>query len=167
VIVYGGFTGTDCEALLTESATALHFYTLLDGLMAIGHSAVLELPANVVHKVFRALKFSLLSNEVMSAPLALPPLPTHSTHAASHSTNAFHLRPHIPQIQLGNPLAALALHSSSFVVQRSQPSPRRAPHSSATRARSTMTGSWSTRRPSWSTSMPHTAVTQCVCRQHI
>ncbi|ELR12266.1 uncharacterized protein ACA1_372450 [Acanthamoeba castellanii str. Neff] len=41
---------------------------------------VLELPANVVHKVFRALEFSLLGDEVMSAPLALPPLPTHSTH---------------------------------------------------------------------------------------
>ena len=67
---------TDREALLTESATALHFYTLLDGLMAIGHSAVLELPANVVHKVFRALEFGLLGDEVM----ALLPSPTHCTH---------------------------------------------------------------------------------------
>ena len=102
---------TDREALLTESATALHFYTLLDGLMAIGHSAVLELPANVVHKVFRALEFGLLGDEVMNASgLCCPP-----QHIPSHSTNAFHTqRPRIPQIQLGNPLAALASHSSSF-----------------------------------------------------
>jgi non-canonical (house-cleaning) NTP pyrophosphatase len=51
----------------------LHFYTLLDGLMAIGHSPVLELPANVVHKVFRALEFGLLGDEVLYAPLLKRP----------------------------------------------------------------------------------------------
>lgn len=69
-----------CHDDVSENATAQHFYALLDGLMSIGHSRVLELPSSVVIKVFRALEFGLLGDEVLACSLP------RSVETASHVT---------------------------------------------------------------------------------
>jgi hypothetical protein len=161
-------TATDCEARLIESATAMHFYTLLDGLMAIGHSAVLELPANVVHKVFRALEFGLLGDEVMNRPQALPPLLAFHTRRLplTHSTTPTHSTDSAGQPAGGAGLAFVQLCGSGGLnhhreglhtqARQGQGQPRQGvgpPGGQVGQPRRHLRGT-----------APHTAATQCVCR---
>ncbi len=51
----------------TEVVVTNHFYVLLDLLMAVGHSKTLELAVPATFRLFRALEFGLLGEEVSNA----------------------------------------------------------------------------------------------------